>query len=351
MEESKNKKEPRTLLKVANTITVLIIILATATARLGDTAMFRRVLFSFHMPLFFILSGMILEMHKGEGREGWIAFLRHIFRTLAIPYFIWALIYSTFSYQNLGWILYGSYQALDLAQTLNFLWFLSCMFIARIISEYVLCFLNGIKASRVAGAVLAAVVLFAAGLVLPRIETYGYPWCFNSALVAAGFLILGYSLRELVEVWAKKAALVVVSLVVSLGIFLGGTVLRGQTLEMVLMRSGDFGNPLWFFINALAGSVFVISLSALLSRSWKVQGPVITERDETGVNRVTLGTFVIHMPLLQQVVLPLLALIPVALPNAVIFIVGMVVTKVLSGFIIKVFVRYIPQVFGIYKDA
>ena len=47
---------------------------------------------------------------------------------------------------------------------------------------------------------------------LPRIEAYGYPWCFNSALVAAGFLILGYSLRELVVVWAKKAALVVVSL-------------------------------------------------------------------------------------------------------------------------------------------
>lgn len=348
MEESKNKKEPRTLLKVANTITVLIIILATATARLGDTAMFRRVLFAFHMPLFFILSGMILEMHKGEGREGWIAFLRHIFRTLAIPYFIWALIYSSFSYQNLGWILYGSYQALDLAQTLNFLWFLSCMFIARIISEYVLCFLDGIKASRVAGAVLAAVVLFAAGLVLPRIEVYGYPWCFNSALVAAGFLILGYSLREIVEVWAKKAAFVVITLVVSTGVFALGTVFRGEALEMVLMRSGDFGNPLWFFLNALAGSVFVISLSALLSRSWKAQGPVITERDETGVNRVTLGTFVIHMPLLQQVVLPLLAMIPVALPNAVIFIVGMVVTKVLSGFIIKVFVRYIPQVFGIY---
>ncbi len=153
------------------------------------------------------------------------------------------------------------------------------------------------------------------------------------------------------EVWAKKPAFVVITLVVSAGVFALGTVFRGDALEMVLMRSGDFGNPLWFFLNALAGSVFVISISALIIRSWKAQGPVITERDETGVNRVTLGTFVIHMPLLQQVVLPLLALIPVALPNAVIFIVGMVVTKVLSGFIIKVFVRYVPQVFGIYKDA
>lgn len=351
MEESKNKKEPMTLLKVANTITVLIIILATATARLGDTAMFRRVLFAFHMPLFFILSGMILEMHKGEGREGWIAFLRHIFRTLAIPYFIWALIYSTFSYQNLGWILYGSYQALDLAQTLNFLWFLSCMFIARIISEYVLSFLDGVKAPRLAGGIGAAVVLFACGLVLPKIETYGYPWCFNSALVAAGFLILGYSLREVAEIWAKKPVFVIVTLVVSAGLFVFGTVLRGPALEMVFMRSGDFGNPFWFFLNALSGSCFVISLSALITRSWKKEGMVITERDETGVNKVTLGTFVIHMPLLQQVVVPLLSMIPVALPNAVIFIVGMVVTKVLSGVIIKVFVRYVPQVFGIYKDA
>lgn len=347
----KKKKEPATLLSVANVITVLLIILATATTRLGDESLFRRLLFAFHMPLFFILSGMILDKHKGEGKEGWIAFLRHIFRSLAIPYFIWALIYSAFSYQNLGWILYGSFQALDLAHTLNFLWFLSCMFIARIISEYVLCFLDGVKAPRLAGGIGAAVVLFACGLVLPKIETYGYPWCFNSALVAAGFLILGYSLREVAESWAKKPDLVLVTLVVSAGLFVFGTLLRGPALEMVFMRSGDFGNPFWFFLNALSGSCFVISLSALLSRSWKVQGPVITERDETGVNRVTLGTFVIHMPLLQQVVLPLLALIPVALPNAVIFIVGMVVTKILSGFIIKVFVRYVPQVFGIYKDA
>ncbi len=346
--EEKKKKEPATLLHLANVITVLVIILATATARLGETSVFRRVLFAFHMPLFFILSGLILEKHKGEGKEGWIEFLRHIFRSYAIPYFLWALIYSSFSYQNLGWILYGSYQALDLAQTLNFLWFLSCMFIARIIAELVLFLLDGVKASRVAGGIAASVVLFAGGFVLPKIEQFGYPWCFNSALVATGFLILGYSLREVIEVLAKKPAFVIITLVVSAGLFVFGTVLRGQALEMVLMRSGDFGNPLWFFINALTGSCLVISLSALLTRSWKREGAVITERDEAGVNRVTLGTFVIHMPLLQQVVLPLLGLIPVALPNAVIFIVGMVLTKILSGFIIKVFVRYVPQVFGIY---
>lgn len=65
----KKKKEPATLLSVANVITVLLIILATATTRLGDESLFRRLLFAFHMPLFFILSGMILDKHKGEGRK------------------------------------------------------------------------------------------------------------------------------------------------------------------------------------------------------------------------------------------------------------------------------------------
>ena len=64
----KKKRGAVTFLKTANTITISIIILATATARMGETSLFRRVLFTFHMPIFFLLCGLALVTHKGKGQ-------------------------------------------------------------------------------------------------------------------------------------------------------------------------------------------------------------------------------------------------------------------------------------------
>ena len=72
----KKKRGAVTFLKTANTITISIIILATATARMGETSLFRRVLFTFHMPIFFLLCGLALVTHKGKGENGWCDFLR-----------------------------------------------------------------------------------------------------------------------------------------------------------------------------------------------------------------------------------------------------------------------------------
>lgn len=116
------------------------------------------------------------------------------------------------------------------------------------------------------------------------------------------------------------------------------------------MRSGDYGNLLWFFLNALSGCLMVLCLSALLSRSWKKDGSVIDEQEETGLNRVTMGIFVIHMPLLQQVILPLMRLLPFPIPQGVLFLAGLVLTRIISGWIIKVSVRYVPQLFGIFPS-
>ncbi|MBR4703576.1 MAG: acyltransferase [Oscillospiraceae bacterium] len=344
----KAKKQASTLLHTANVLAMLVIILATATARMGEEAMFRRVLFSFHMPLFFLLSGLILEQHRGEGKKGWLRFIQHMVLAFVIPYFLWALIYSMFSYQNLAWVLYGSFEALERAKTLNILCFLPCMFVARLLAEAALGSLRRFKRSPRLASLGTAVVFFAIGLLLPKIRGIGYPWCINSAFVAAGFLLLGYSLRELVEAWARKPAAVVAAFVLSAALFCGGTVLRGERLDMVLLRSGEYGNLFWFFLNAFSGSLTVLGLSALWTRPWKKDGPVITQRDEAGISRVTLGTFVVHMPLLQQVILPLLGLIPLSLPPIVLFLAGMVVTKIISRWLIRGLTRFVPQLFGIY---
>jgi len=346
----KKKRGAVTFLKMANTITVLVIILAAVTGQFAETGLFRRVLFTFHMPMFFLLCGISPIKHKGEGKAGWLNFVRQMALFFVIPYILWALIYSNFSYRHLIWVLYGSWNALDKAQTLSILWFLPCMFVARVLVEGVLSFIPKLPFGKRSGALIFGGLSLAIGVLLPKVGSLGYPWCLDIAFAATGFMLLGYSIRDVIERVAKKPLIVLGMFAVSAAGFLAGTVFRGEKLEMVLMRSGDYGNLLWFFLNALSGCLMVLCLSALLSRSWKKDGSVIDEQEETGLNRVTMGIFVIHMPLLQQVILPLMRLLPFPIPQGVLFLAGLVLTRIISGWIIKVSVRYVPQLFGIFPS-
>ena len=346
----KKKTGAVTFLKTANTITISIIILATATARMGETSLFRRVLFTFHMPIFFLLCGLALVTHKGKGENGWCDFLRKMALSFIFPYFLWSLIYSNFSYRNLIWLLYGSYEALIRAGTLPILWFFPCMFAARIILEGVISLASGFDSVKRFALPLLAVFLFLVGILLPKLGNLSYPWCINIAFTVAGFMLLGYSMKPLIEKIAKNPVCTVLIFVLSATVFTAGSVLRADRLEMVLLRSGDYGDIVWFFVNSLSGCLLILSISSLISRNWKKHGPVINEQNEEGINRVTMGILVIHMPLLQQVVLPLLGLIPFAIPKMLIFLVGMAVTKFISGYLIKVIARYVPQLFGIFPD-
>ena len=347
---ARKKKEPKSLLREVNGLAILIIILSSAGSSSVTPSLFHRILYSFHVPLFFLVSGIPLRMHRGSGKEGWILFFRRMVLAYLIPYFLWALIYSAFSYRHLFWLLYGSFEALEKAGSLSLLCILPAMFIARSIAELVfaLSLRYGIEERR--GALCGAAVCLLIGLILPPAEPLGYPWCLNAAFTGCSFMLAGFALRVLLEPAARKKPAVFGGLVISLLVFCAGTVLRRDQLPLVLMRSGEYGNRFWFLLNAISGCACILFLAMVLVRSWNPEVPVILREDEAGINPVTLGTFVIHMPLLNQVVLPLLAMVPVQLPKAVLFVIAMVLTRAISSRIIKVLVRFIPQMFGIYPS-
>ncbi len=154
----RKKREAPTFLKTANALTVLVIILAAVTGQLAETGLFRRVLFSFHMPMFFLLCGISPMKHKDEGKRGWLNFVRQMALFFVVHYILRALIYSNFSYRNLIWVLYGSWNALDKAQTLSILWFLLCMFVARILLEGILALIPKLPVGRRLGSLIFAAI-------------------------------------------------------------------------------------------------------------------------------------------------------------------------------------------------
>jgi fucose 4-O-acetylase-like acetyltransferase len=154
----RKKREAPTFLKTANTLTVLVIILATVTVQFGESKVFHRMLFSFHMPMFVLLCGISPMKHKDEGKRGWLIFVRQMALFFVIPYILRALIYSNFSYRNLIWVLYGLWNALDKAQTLTILWFLPCMFVARILVEGILALIPKLPVGRRLGSLIFAAI-------------------------------------------------------------------------------------------------------------------------------------------------------------------------------------------------
>ncbi len=348
---NKKPKQPKTFLGVAAKLAILLVIVGTATASM-ETAMFRRVIFAFHIPLFFFIHGFTLHPRTDGAARTWTRFVRQMVLAFIIPYILWALIYSTFSYQNLGWIFYGSRQSLERAQTLPTLWFLTCMFTAQLLVEGVMALLSRVKLDRRLASFFASVISFAVGFLLPPIQELGYPLCLNIAFVAVGFLLLGYASFDLLNRLKEKPLRPVLALLVSVAVFVGAIAAQGERFAFVSMAAGEYGNIFWFMVCALSGTLAALSLSMLLTRSWKQEGPLVpAAAPRLYVSRNTLGIFVIQQPLLMQVLLPLLMQLGGGrLPRFAVIILAVVLAFMIARLIIKVFDRYIPQLFGLYPS-
>ena len=73
------------LIDLAKAITIFLVILGHTTGNL-DTPLYRRVLYSFHMPLFFFLAGLSIKPVPVTGRDGWQKFLHKNALALIVPY-------------------------------------------------------------------------------------------------------------------------------------------------------------------------------------------------------------------------------------------------------------------------
>ena len=163
----------------------------------GYNYQIKKYLYAFHMPLFFIIIG-ILEYYKKEksSKENIKAKINDKINRIMIPYLLWALIYCAFSFKNLLYILYGSRNTL--ININSSLWFLPCYFLVTIFFMlYRKLFLNPNHFSKSNDtmkrnvSLLLAMVMILISINLPKIDfiVRGYPWSFNVALVGFSFAI------------------------------------------------------------------------------------------------------------------------------------------------------------------
>lgn len=223
------------------------------------------IIYQFHMPLFFILSGVAMIYSKSGFS------LKKKAKTLLVPYFIfsiisfvyWVLIESKFRALH-DEAIFGDFfeinikiqQLLNIFTAINcksafiyniVLWFLPCLFMAELLYSKI----KGTKVEWVID-VLCIVVCYVAVS-----SSNGWPWCFGEAVVAVPFLSLGNSFYQpLMKVLNKRTIYAVIIGVICLLAFI--------FIFLLLNHRTDMAHniiPKEFYLMAILGSLCVIILS------------------------------------------------------------------------------------------
>ena len=337
-------------LDIAKAISIFLVLIGHTTANL-DTPFFRLVLYTFHMPLFFMVSGIVMHTHPDCNYDWkhWRKFFRKNIFTLFVPYFIWALIYCRFNFANSARILYGSWQTLTEAMTVTSLWFLPCLVLARTFMEFVLMLSKHFsKLNRHLYAAIVSIPAFCIGFLLPNLAS-GYPWCFDTAFIALGFMLIGYSLKErLIALHSRKLWQITTLLAISAALFVAIITMQGDKLPLILMCAGKYGNILYFLLEAFSACSMVLLLSIVHTVLFVKRRDSRIRHFILWVGRNTKGILLLHKPFLQEIVVKHAVAFGLPMPNLFVAIACAAVTLPVCCVGIIVIKRFFPQLFGTF---
>ena len=222
------------------------------------------IIYSFHVPLFFFVSGFLFSVDK---YKNFWKFLLKIAKTILLPYLTFAIIltssdavrfYILHSQDNISII--GDIKGNLLQQHFNNLWFLATLFFVQIIS-YFIC---KIKKEKIIF-VFIAVFIVASYLYELFIDKLLY-WCIDEVLFTIPLFLFGFLLRKLnfydniLKIKFLPLFLIISFTANYLNLYLN------KDLKFVNMCKGYFGNVFLFYISALFAILSVLAVCKKIGR-------------------------------------------------------------------------------------
>lgn len=214
---------------------------------------------SFHMPLFFALSGLFTVKHINE--ETWFLHFKKRFKRIMIPYLVYGIFIQLFF-----WIYYKykfpefdrlflqaiisqllNYQISDMGQAWSaHLWFLPCLFLADLMVWTTWKFIRN-----QVGRCSVMILLLSVGIIYYLFINRSLPLRLQTALIAIVFIIAGLLInnnRRMKWIW-------VVCLLSIYVIFWG---LNG--FSTMIMSISEYDNVFYFIISAFCGIIAIIEI-------------------------------------------------------------------------------------------
>lgn len=245
---------------------IVLVVLAHALATAEDNGRLYSVIYSFHMPLFFALSGLA----RGIKSENIAVTADKLARSLLIPFVFFGLLTLCYyiSMQKATTHQFPSLEDVSLAVARTFygvgelmpinspLWFFPCMFVTMLLSLTLTRFVGIWFAWGLAVTAAIALMLFPLPIRLP--------WSADTAIVAACFFQLGMILRArrfekmIVRIGKRPATVALGTACLIATAFLSS---RNISVDMAAVR---FGDPILFFASACLGIMGICCISGIL---------------------------------------------------------------------------------------
>ena len=226
-------------------------------------------IYSFHMPLFFLTTGILYGV-KEKKRSRQIFKLKSKIFTLLLPFFVWSTLYQLFI--SILAILGGAPAKATLLSNMkvviqlqgNTMWFLPAMFLSTFF------FLLTVR-NRVLN-IITSCLLFIAGIIVPEYN------CYLSAIlrafIGAVFIALGFYGYKFFTKEVKNWQLV--------------------CLGLVSIASRDYNNPFLYIFNGFIGTLIVYQM-AMRMRQIKIISEILKYWGENSIKILCLHSFVIQI--------------------------------------------------------
>lgn len=215
-------------------------------------------IYSFHMPLFFVLSGLTFSVEK---YNGYIEFVIKKVKTLLIPLFSFSIIIMIFEYLFYG-IICGNpdfgptlmierfigifYQGRGIRYE-SYLWFLSCLFI----TENIFYFVIKIMKDNIGRIMISTSILLTAGFIYLKTVGILLPWNIEKSFIAVFFVAIGYIIKKIGLEKIKDVNLFAfyILCVINIVSTYYNYIYIGRNIDFYI---GDLGNPILFMLQSLS---------------------------------------------------------------------------------------------------
>lgn len=259
-------------LDIAKGIGIFLVVVGHSTF-INDTIL--RWIFSFHMPLFFIISGILIS-HKNEENTSIRSIAVRKARSILIPYAWFSLFYTIIDIISFkADLLNLNSIKINLLCTFSFagsgpLWFLPTFFMTELLFIFLLKFFgkrNGVVLSLVmsiVGFIIASYIGIPSDYENNLLVYYlmGFVFVLTRSLCCQVLVALSYSLYELYKKHTPGNLICVVTGIVLLGL----SIPLSQVNEIIDMHNMNFGNVLLFVPCSFIGSIGLILISKALTK-------------------------------------------------------------------------------------
>lgn len=207
-------------------------------------------IYSFHMPLFFILSGYTFTRYKLSCKD----FFYKLLKSLIIPYFVYAAgfcIYQVIPNWLWGDEIFRLYSIKEFVVQINCtpLWFVTVLAISEIVCYIIM----KVNKSPIWVSVWG-LSLFIIGIIYNLQVRIYLPWNADLVFFAVPFVLFGIGLRHVLNI---DKVMKVQTLLILFAI----NVCSELANDRVDMVCRNFGNYLLFFVAAVSGSLFLIGVA------------------------------------------------------------------------------------------